>query len=87
MNYRHLKYDMISAYKCGYILHPQQVMKSQGITYQHATPQTLGDQWWFWNCENMPDVLPEFLEEFNDEPSKYIGWGLSKGDALKLTKL
>jgi hypothetical protein len=62
-------------------------MKSLGITYTHSTPQSLGDQWWFWNCENLPDPLPDYLEPLNDskgnplDPFKCIGWGLSEQEA------
>lgn len=64
--------------------HPQKVMKELGITYQHATPQSMGDQWWFWNCENIPEPLPDFLEVADWNPMECIGWGLSKEDAEKI---
>ena len=65
--------------------HPQRMMKRLGITYQHSTPQSMGDQWWFWNCENVPDPLPDHTSilECND-PMEMIGWGLSKEDAEKI---
>lgn len=62
-------------------LHPQQVMKKLGITYQHATPQSIADQWWFWNCENIPAELPNFLTLLNLDPFECIGHGLSKEHA------
>ena len=62
----------------------QVVMKQLGITYQHATPQSIGDQWWFWNCENIPDPLPSYLEVADWDPMECIGWGLSKEDAEKI---
>jgi hypothetical protein len=65
--------------------HPLDIMKSLGITYQHKTPQSMGDCWWFWNCENIPDVLPSYIKELEiDDPLKYVGWGLSEEDALKI---
>jgi len=42
--------------------HAQVVMKELGITYQHSTPQSIGDQFWFWNCENIPEKLPDYIE-------------------------
>lgn len=66
--------------------HPQVVMKSLGITYQHATPQSIGDQWWFWNCENIPDPLPEYLSELGIEPHEAIGYGLSAEMAEAIEK-
>lgn len=38
---KHLRFN------CGYgslLEHPQKLMKDLGITYQHATPQTMGEQ-------------------------------------------
>ena len=65
--------------------HPLDIIKSLGITYQHKTPQSMGDCWWFWNCENIPDVLPSYIKELEiDDPLKYVGWGLSEEDALKI---
>lgn len=61
--------------------HPQEVIKKLGITYQHATPQSLYDAWWFWNCENLPDKLPDCITVSERDPMKHIGWGLSQSDA------
>lgn len=78
----HLKFDMIAAYKKGIKEHPQEAMTLLGIKYQHATPQSLGDCWWFWNCKNIPEPLPEYLSDLNiADPHTAIGWGLSKEDA------
>jgi len=74
---QHLKYNMWGSPSN----HPQKVMKELGITYQHATPQSIGDQWWFWNCENVPDPLPGYLTVLYIDPKDAIGWGLSKEDA------
>lgn len=64
--------------------HAQKVMASLGITYQHATPQSILDSWWFWNCENVPDELPPCLKELKVAPHDAIGWGLSKEDADRI---
>lgn len=74
----HLRFDL---YMSPAGEHAQQVMKRLGITYQHATPQSMGDQWWFWNCENVPDPLPKYLRVLGLDPMKCIGSGLSKEDA------
>lgn len=87
MKYRHLRFWMQTAYESGFTDHSQRVMKSLGIVYQDAIPQTIGDQWWFLNCENIPSLMPDFLVEFNDEPSKFIGHGLSEKDAQKLSRV
>ena len=81
----HLRFDLRGAYEAGQNGHPQNVMKSLGITYQHATPQSMGDQWWFWNCENLPNPLPSYFSELKvDDPFEMVGWGLSKDDAQKI---
>lgn len=77
---KHLRYDCYGNTHG----HPQKVIKSLGITYQHATPQSMGDQWWFWNCENIPEELPEYLEYADLNPMDMIGWGLSKENAEKI---
>ena len=66
------------------IMHPQKSMRELGITYQHATPQSLGSQWWFWNCENIPSALPLFLTEMTLDPMKMIGRGLNEDLAISI---
>lgn len=77
----HLRFCTRTAYEFGVKNHPQKVMRELGIIYQHATPQSMGDQWCFWNCENMPKELPEYLEVADLNPMEMIGWGLSKENA------
>lgn len=55
-----------------------------GITYQHATPQSMYDCWIFWNCVNVPEVLPSYLRVIDIDPIKAIGSGLSREEALKI---
>ena len=76
-----LLFNMRRAYDSGATDHPQEEMKKLGITYQHATPQSISDSWWFWNCENIPDPLPSYLSVLNIDPIKSIGWGLSQEQA------
>jgi hypothetical protein len=64
--------------------HPQETMIRLGITYQHATPQSIGDQWWFWNCENVPDPLPDHFSILEADPMQVIGYGLSREAAEKI---
>lgn len=81
----HLRYCCAAAcIDCKENRHPQIVMKSLGITYQLATPQSMADQWWFWNCENIPDVLPKFLKELCMNPSDAVGFGLREIDAQNI---
>ncbi len=76
-----LRYRAMTAWDKGETRHPQAVMQSLGIEYQIATPQSMADQWWFWNCTNIPEVLPAFLEVLNVTPHRAIGNGLSREDA------
>jgi len=69
----HLRLDTYFATK-----RAEERMRELGITYQHATPQTSGDQWWFWNCKNVPDSLPADLTPLGLSPMQCIGRGLSR---------
>jgi len=75
---------MREASETGLSGHPQKVMKELGITYQHAVPQSISDTWEFWNCENVPDDLPAFLEVKDWNPMDRIGWGLSQEKAEEI---
>jgi hypothetical protein len=82
---RHLRYDLMTAgMGCNENRHAQVVMRELGITYQHATPQSICDQWWFWNCECVPETLPAYLSDLNLDPMKCIGYGLSLEDAQRI---
>lgn len=92
---KHLIFDMMYSYfskdpeNTGEIKrlgseHPQKAMRELGITYQHATPQSIADQWWFWNCENIPNNLPPFLYELTADPMECIGWGLNEEMAVAI---
>jgi len=43
--------------------HPQKVMKELGISYTTAIPQPVADQWLFLDCQNIPEKLPEYLDD------------------------
>lgn len=77
----HLKYCLMTANMGGEMRHAQEVLKELGVTYQHATPQSLYDSWWFWNCQNVPDKLPKYLTELTVKPHDAIGYGLDKQTA------
>jgi len=81
----HLSYNLVTAsMDFNENRHAQTVMRELGITYQHATPQSIADCWWFWNCSDVPTVLPEFLRPLEIDPMKQIGNGLSLEDAQKI---
>lgn len=58
--------------------HAQLIMRDLGITYQLAVPQSMADCWWFFNCENVPESLPEYvyIRDFGDL-GRLVGRGLS----------
>ena len=65
--------------------HPQVHLKKLGVKYIHATPQSIADQWWFWNCENLPEKLPDYMNKIKIvNPYDYVGWGLTEQIALKI---
>jgi hypothetical protein len=66
--------------------HAQDYMRSLGITYEHHTPQTISDSWWFWNCTNVPEPLPPALKIITITPSEAVGYGLSRADADRLER-
>lgn len=81
----HLRFSLETAFMdCDEKRHAQVVMKELGITYQHAVPQSMGDQWWFWNCENVPKKLPEYITILDIIPQDAIGYGLSEEDVVKI---
>ncbi len=78
----HLRYCMYSA-PMG--KHPLRAMEDLGIKYQHATPQSIADQWWFWNCKvPAPLVLPPYLTELKVRAEDAVGNGLSSEMAEKI---
>lgn len=81
---RFLRYDLFAANLIGEFRHATEVMHELGITYQCATPQSMADSWWFWNCEKIPDQLPSYIEERDVDPMKRIGFGLSMEQAKSI---
>jgi hypothetical protein len=76
---QHLRMD------CYYLIgNPEKVMEGLGITYQHATPQSIADQWWFWNCENIPEQLPDYIKPLQVDPMEAIGNGLDRKTAEEI---
>jgi hypothetical protein len=55
----HLRYELYNAPS----KHPQKVMQELGIVYNDAIPQSVGEQWWFLDCRDIPNPLPSFLSE------------------------
>jgi hypothetical protein len=58
-----------------------QIVRDLGLTYSLWVPQTLYDQIWLFNCDNLPDPFPPFISEITESPRSLIGYGLSAQDA------
>lgn len=83
---KHLRFCYLTAHDEKEDRHAQAVMKELGITYRISVPQSLGDQWWFLDCQNIPDVLPPYLTPMDDfDPQGAVGYGLSQEDADTLS--
>lgn len=81
----HLRYDCYGAcVDSGEMRHPVDVVGELGITYLHAAPQGIVDQWVFWCCGNVPDELPSYIVPMDIELHACVGWGLSREDAERL---
>ena len=83
---KNIRVCMRTIYESGFKEHPLDLVKSLGVTYKHATPQTMGDQWWLWCCENIPEPLPKYLQILDLTPTECVGFGLSKEQAEWLEK-
>lgn len=82
----HLRFDLYGAWDKDETRHPQEVMKSLGITYRYGVPQSLYDCWWFLDCQNVSRTLPTFIKEMKKfNPQRAVGYGLSQemADTLK----
>lgn len=87
MKPKHLRYDYMEAgLGCGENRHAQEVMEELGIKYQLSIPQSIGDQWWFFNCTNIPDELPSYITELTGKLEDKIGFGLSEADVQELKR-
>lgn len=81
----HLRYSYQKAnIIAGESRHAKEVMAELGITYQHSTPKSVADQFWFWNCEGVPAELPKYITELKNDPMECIGWGLDEEMAIKI---
>lgn len=62
--------------------HPVEFVNDLGITYQIRRGHSMGDFWQFWNCENVPDELPNRLSVQEDlNPLEWVGYDLSQEEA------
>ena len=49
----------------------QNRMEDLGISYGRAYPVPMIDEWWFFDCENIPAELPHYLRPLDVDPNNY----------------
>jgi hypothetical protein len=67
-----LRYCLQGAYSSGVTCHPGTKLKSLGIGYRRYIGQSIGDQIWLIDCNNVPDILPEYITELDGVLPDYI---------------
>lgn len=45
--------------------HAQEAMRHLGITYKNATSHPIADCWVFYECENIPEILPKWAKRID----------------------
>lgn len=50
----------------GWSPHPQKAMKHLGITYRDCDCSSMAECWWFYDCQNVPEVLPKWLSRTDE---------------------
>ena len=63
---------------------PNEVLLKLGVTWQHQICSSLALVTYYFNCENVPEVLPEGFTEVTTPLEDFIGYGLSKKDIKKI---
>ena len=83
-----IRYDMMTAHFISKeTRHPQEVMEELGVSYKKAVPQTIMDQWWFFDCKGItvPEMMNyDFLALLREDPTFAVGHGLSEEDVKQL---
>lgn len=62
-------------------MHAQAMMRELGITYQHGYGNSAFQTWEFWNCENVPSILPCYLSAHDTDPMTRVSRGLNQEQA------
>ena len=58
---KHLRYDVYGAGLVGEMRRPEEVLREIGVEFECAIPQSMGDQWWLFNCTH--GELPKYITE------------------------
>lgn len=56
-----LRYCILTAFDCGEVRQPCDVINDLGIKFDEWVPQTIADQIWINGCTNVPKSLPKFI--------------------------
>ena len=81
-----IRYHYFTAWDMGVEGHAQTNVKKLGIKYEESLPQRMGDQWWFFNCTDVPEELPKYLTILDLSPLDAVGHGLTEERAKQLMK-
>lgn len=83
---KHLYYKTKLAYEHGVIEdNPIKQMDILGISYFYAMPDITHEHWVFYDCTNIPEVIPCYIREVDADPMKFIGNGISKDKAEQIS--
>lgn len=66
-----LRYDYFVATCNGVNKHAQNAMKELGITYKSSIGRSMGNDYLFWDCENVPPVLPKYITKHDYSRAEY----------------
>ena len=58
---KHLRYNIPAAFRAGEKRHPQEVMRECGVTFEKLIIQSMGDDWFLFDCQYVR--LPSFIIE------------------------
>ncbi|OCG08874.1 hypothetical protein A9G13_02085 [Gilliamella sp. wkB178] len=57
-----LVYWEIGAWMAGEERPPCEVIRSLGITYSSSQANPIADNWFFYDVDNLPESLPDYIE-------------------------
>lgn len=82
-----LRYHYDVAFHEGEGKHAIEKIDELGIKYIYSVPQSLGEQYWFLCCENVPENLPMYITKMEiSDANELIGYGLNKEMAETVNK-
>jgi hypothetical protein len=65
--------------------HMLTLIQDLGIKYQHSISCMMTESWRFFNCTNLPKILPDWIDKYNSmDLYDLVGYGLDTEEAAKL---